>query len=127
MLDLNLLHRKRSKSFSKLIRVQQTSASLILMFFHMNRLFVLPHKFLFAIKVLPQDTDPLHLIKEKDSISFSTIVPDLSAQTIVVLFFAIHIIRNLTGALSHFHNRTQPIYFETPHDYLLQFLQLIKL
>ena len=122
MLVLNLLHRKVSKIFSKTITVYQTIVPLIVMFPHPNHINVFPHYHFFEIIKLPQDTDSLHKIIEKEIMSLLTTVPDLSPQTIVILLFAIHIIQNVTRALLRFNKKTQPIGVETFHDLLLHFL-----
>ena len=126
IVNLKLLHRKCLVILSKLIKIYQRDVPLLLMFFHRNHIIVLPHNHFFEIKILPQDTDPLHMMKETDRISLLTIVLDLSPQTVVILFFAIHLFQNITRALLHLRNKTQQICFEIPHDHLLHFLQLIN-
>ena len=119
---------KMLEDFFRNIQDLQTNVPLILMLLHINHKIVLPHNHIFGMKSLPQDKDSLHMILEIDIIILLTIVLDLSPQTTVTLFFAIHIIQNITRAILRVRNKTQSKSFATPDDHLLHFPpQLFKL
>ena len=93
------------------------------MFLHINHRIVLPHNHFFKIKILLQDTDPLHMLIGKDIIHLLTTFLHLTPQTIVIFLLAVQIIQNMTRAPLGIHYKTQPISFEIPHDHLFPFLQ----
>ena len=83
----------------------------------MNHITVVLDNHLFKTKFLHQDKDSLYMIIEIYLLSLSTIVLDLSLQSIKTLLFAINIIQNITRTLLRLHNKTEPISFDSSRSY----------
>ena len=66
---------------------------LTLMFQHINNITVLPDNGFLEIKPILRQNDPLHLTIELVKTELLTTVLDLSSQTIVTIFFTIHILQ----------------------------------